>query len=192
MKLINITKLVKSRTKDIVTNLMPEFTYVRVSNSGIVTLKEKWWSIPRTIINITDLYIDVFPKKLAESCQRKGYGKSYNQIFSNDLYVMLQLRAYKKDINIVDYIWKKFNLLHREVPIITTVQTVRALSSSMHYLPVVSPISRLYIPGVEKLIRSMYKKDTFEDLLQKITKIQFKRPQFLVRLELPQLVQQYA
>ena len=182
MKLIKVTSLVKRRTKKLIADLMPEYKYIRVRNSGIVKLKKKWWSFKKIIIPITDLYIHEFPKRLAASCKNKGYGDTYEKLFNNDIYVMLQLKSYKKEINIVDYIWNKYNVLHREVPIITvTTNLVMMEKPSNLYLPVLSPVSRKYIPGFEKLLRNVRKKDSVESLIEKISKIQLKRPLFLVR-----------
>lgn len=182
MNLIKVTRLVKRRVKDMIVSLMPEYGYVRVTNRGLVILKKNWWSFKKTIINITDLFIDVFPKKLAESCKRKGYGDTYERIFSNDLYVMMQLKSYKKDVDLVEYIWEKFNRLHREVPVINiTVEDIALQSPSNIYLPVLSPVSSYYIPGIEILLKKRKKKGTAESLIEKISKIQMRGPQWLVR-----------
>jgi hypothetical protein len=181
MNLIKVTSLVKKRTKDILTDLMPEYKYHRVTNSGLVVLKKRWWHLKRTIINITDLYIDIIPKRLAENCRQKGYGDTYDKLFSNDIYVMLQIRAYKKEFNLVDYVWDKYNVLYREVPIIkVTTNVAMMVDPSSIYLPVLSPVSSKYIPGVERLIRNM-KKNSVEGLIEKISKIKAKNPLVLVR-----------
>lgn len=183
MNLIKVTRLTKRRVKDMIVGLMPEFGYVRVTNRGLVILKKNWWSFQKTIVNITDLFIDIFPKKLAESCKRKGYGDTYERIFSNDLYVMMQLKSYKKDVDLVEYIWEKFNRLHREVHVVHTVVDMVALESSSNiYLPVLSPVSSYYIPGIETLLKKRKKKGTIESLIEKISKIQMRGPQWLIRV----------
>lgn len=184
MNLIKVTNLVKRRTKDMLADLMPEYGYRKITNSGLVVLKKRWWSLKRTIVNITDLYIDIFPKKIADSCKRKGYGDTYDKLFSNDIYVMLQIKSYKKEFNLVDYVWNKYNVLYREVPTIrVTVNTVMIDELSNVYLPVLSPVSPKYIPGVERLLRNM-KKNSVESLVEKISKIKAKLPLVLVRQEM--------
>lgn len=183
MNLIKITRLTKRRVKDMIVDLMPEYGYIRVTNRGLVILKTNWWSFRKTIINITDLFIDVLPKKLADSCKRKGYGDTYERMFSEDLYVMMQLKSYKKDIDIVEYIWEKFNRLHREVPIVTTlVKELYLESSSSLYLPVLSPTSSYYLPEIEILLKKRKKKGTVEEIIEKISKIQIQGPQWLMRV----------
>lgn len=182
MNLIKITPLVKKRVKVLIADLIPEFKYIRVSNQGLVTLKTKWWSFKKTTINITDLFIDILPKKLSDSCKRKGYGDTYERIFSNDIYVIMQLKSYKKDFDIVDYIWNKYNVLHREVPVIKTATNVLVLENPKDiYLPVLSPVSSYFIPGIEKLLKK--RKGTVNVLIEQISKIQKRGPQFLVRLK---------
>ena len=173
MNLIKITPLLKRRTKDMIADMMPEYKYSRITNSGIVKLKKNWWSFKTTTVNITDLYFDVFLKRLADNCKRKGYGDTYERIFSNDIYVILQLKSYKNTISIDDYVWQKYNALFREVPIIKIDSSV-ALSTDL-YLPILSPVSSKYIPGVEKLLRNMKKIDPVESLIEKISKIRKKQ-----------------
>lgn len=172
MNIIKITPLLKKRVKVMCKDLIPQYQYVRITGKGLVILKSKWWSFKRTIINITDLFIDVLPKKLAESCKRKGYGDTYERLFSNDIYVMLQLKAYKKNINIEEYIWEKYNRLHREVPSIQIMTNIILESPEDIYLPILSPVSSYFIPGVEKLLKRMKKRDSVESLIEKISKIQ--------------------
>lgn len=172
MNLIKVTPLTKRRVKNLVADLLPEFGYSRITRSGLVMLKKKWWSFHRTAINITDLFIDVFPKRLAESCKRKGYGDTYERMFSEDLYIMLQLKSYKKDIDIVEYIWNKFNRLYREVPAVSIMISPILLENPANlYLPVLSPVSSYFIPGIVKLLRNRKKKGTIEYLTQKISRI---------------------
>jgi len=170
MNLIKITPLLKKRVKCMIVDLLPEFGYVRITNQGLVILKKKWWSFKRTVINITDLFIDILPKKLSDSCKRKGYGDTYDRLFSNDIFVMLELRSYKKTFDIVDYIWNKYNVLHREVPTIKIVTTVTSLNPKDSYLPVLSPVSSYFIPGVEKLLKRMKKNESVNNLVEKISK----------------------
>jgi len=182
MNIIKVTKLVKRRTKNMLAELMPEYNYVRIRNSGLIVLKENWWSCKRIIVNITDLYIDIFPKELAENCKRKGYGDTYERIFSNDIYIMLQLKSYKKDVNIADYMWNKFNTLYREVPIFNITTNVVILENSENrYIPILSPVSSRYIPGIERLLKRMKKRDSVENLVEKISKIKLRVPQILIR-----------
>lgn len=179
MKLIKVTPLVKRRVKVLVADLIPEFKYVRISNQGLIVLKKNWWSFKRTIVNITDLFIDILPKKLSDSCKRKGYGDTYERIFSNDIYIMMQLKSYKKEVDLVEYIWNKYNVLHREVPVLKTTTEVIVLEDPKYlYLPVLSPVSSFFIPGIEKLLRK--RKGTVESLIEKISKIQRRGPQYLV------------
>lgn len=184
MKLIRITSLLKRRTKQMLVDLLPEYKYSRITNQGVVILKSNKWSLRRTIINITDLYIDIFPKRLAEACKRKGYGDTYSRLFSNDIYVILQIKAYKKTIKIEDYMWDKYNILHREVPILTvTLETNTLLDVSKQYIPVLSPVSSYFIPGIETLIKRMKTKKTpVEKMIEKIKRIEIRSPQFLVRI----------
>lgn len=183
MNLIKVTRLTKRRVKDMIVGLMPEYGYVRVTNRGLVILKKNWWSFKKTIVNITDLFIDIFPNKLAESCKRKGYGDTYERVFSNDLYVMMQLKSYKKDVDIVEYIWEKFNRLHREVHVVhITLDAIALENPSNLYLPVLSPISSYFIPRIETLLKRRKKKGTIESLIEKISKIQIRGPQWLVRV----------
>jgi hypothetical protein len=181
MNLIQITSLTKKRTKNILQDLLPEYKYQKVTNQGLVILKKRWWSFKKTIVTISDLYLSVFPKALADRLKQKGLGEGFISLFNNDIYVMLQLKAYKKEVNIVDYIWNKYNTLLREVPIITTTTSEFILEiADERYLPVLSPVSTFYIPGFERLIKRMKKKDSAESLIGKISKIQLRIPRYLV------------
>jgi len=186
MNLIKITPLLKKRVKLMIVDLLPGYGYIRVTNQGLVILKKKWWSFKKTVINVTDLFIDILPRKLSESCKRKGYGDTYARLFNNDIYIILELKSYKKDFDIVEYIWNKYNVLHREVPIIRITTSIAIPSNS--YLPVLSPVSSYFIPGIEKLLKNMNKKDSFNHLIEKISKIQLRVP----RLELKQYLVQAA
>jgi hypothetical protein len=181
MNLIQITSLTKKRTKNILQDLLPDYKYQRVTNQGLVILKKRWWSLKKTIVTISDLYLSVFPKAIADRLKQKNLGEGFISLFNNDIYVMLQLKAYKKDIDIVDYIWQKYNTLLREVPVITITTSEFILEDeSERYLPVLSPVSNFYIPGFEKLIKRMKKKDSAESLIGKISKIQLRIPQRFV------------
>jgi hypothetical protein len=192
MNLIKITPLLKRRVKDMIVDLIPEYKYILINKRGLVTLKTKWWSFKKTTVNITDLFIDVLPKKLAESCKRKGYGDTYERLFSNDLYVMLQIKAYKKDFDITEYIWDKYNVLHREVPVITLIPNVFTLGVNNDYLPVLSPVSCFFIPGIEKLFRKVRQHESVESLVEKISKIQKKAIESFSRIVINIHVPQYA
>jgi hypothetical protein len=172
MKLINITPYNKRRIRNMVIDLLPEFGYVRVTNRGLVVLKKTWWSIKRTVVNVTDLCIDILPNRLAASCKRKGYGDTYERMFSNDIYIMMQLKSYKKDFDILNYIWDKFNTLHRAIPVVTLTTETRSLRSG--YLPVLSFVSTKYIPGVEKLLKNMHKTKRTENVIFRVIKLQTK------------------
>ena len=159
-----------------IVDLFPEFSYIKVTNQGMVILKNKWWSFKKTTVNITDLFIDILPKKIAESCKRKGYGDTYERLFSNDIYILLQIKAYKQEINIEDYIWNKYNTLHREVPIVKVVTNIFSLDDPENrYVPVLSPLSSYFIPGIEKLLKDRRKKN----VVNKISKILMKQPKAL-------------
>ena len=172
MKLIKITNVLKRRVKQMVVDLLPEFGFVRVTNRGSVILKKKWWSFKKTVVNITDLFIDILPNELAKSCQRKGFGDTYARLFSNDIYVMLQLKAYKDDVDIAEYIWNKYNILHREVPTIIITSEVFLENPSEYRFPILSSMSSYFIPGFETFLKR--KKSHIDELVTKIQKIQRK------------------
>jgi len=179
MNIIKVTPLLKRRVKQMVKDLLSEYNYVHVTKHGLVILKTKWWSFKKTILNVTDLFIDVLPNRLAENCKHKGYGDTYARMFNNDLYVILQLKAYKKTVDIVDYIWNKYNVLYREVPtLFTNVESAILEDQTNRYLPVFSPISSYFIPGVVKLLRRS-KRGSVDGLIEKISKIQLRRPKML-------------
>jgi hypothetical protein len=172
MNLIKVTNVLKRRVKQMVLDLLPEFGFVRVTNRGSVILKKNWWSFRKTVVNITDLFIDILPNQLAKSCQRKGFGDTYAHLFSDDIYIMLQIKAYKADIDIAEYIWNKYNMLHREVPIITITSEVFLENPSEYRFPVLSSTSSKFIPGFETFLKR--KKNTIDELITKIQKIQRK------------------
>jgi hypothetical protein len=172
MKLIKITNILKRRVKQMVLDLLPEFGFVRVTNRGSVILKKDWWSFRKTIVNITDLFIDILPNKLAESCQRKGFGDTYARLFSDDIYVMMQIKAYKQDIDIAEYIWNKYNILYREIPTITITSEVFLENPAEYRFPVLSSMSSYFIPGFETFLKR--KKNTIDELITKIQSIQRK------------------
>ena len=166
-----------------IVDLLPEFGYSRVTKRGVVILKDKWYSFKKTILTITDLYLDVFPKRLSDSCKKSNKGNMFDKVFSNDIYVFLQLRKYKKSINIADYVWEKYNVLHREVPTITiTIDTIMLSSTVGKNLPVISPVSSLYLPSVETLLKKIIKKDSVESLVEKISKIRARGQQAIMRM----------
>ena len=177
MNLIKVTPLTKRRTKQIISDLMPWFSYVRITNQGIVILRKKWWHLfKRTVTNITDLYIDVLPTELSRRCQKKGYGSSYSNVFANDIYVMLQLKSYKKSFDIVGYVWKQYDKLIREVPIIQVIATNNIIEESQVYLPI--PSSYCYIPGFERFLKT--RKTFSQYITEQISKLRGIRilPQF--------------
>ena len=184
MNIIKVTQLTKKRVKDMIADLMPEYKYVRVRNSGVVMLKKRWWSFKYTTVNVTDLFIDTFPKLIVECCKRKGYGDGYSVLFSDNLYVLLRLRAYKKDVDLVGYVWQQYNKLIREVPKLSVIVSSAVIEDpSSRYTPVLSPVSNRYIPGVEILLRRNKKNDSVENLVEKITKIKSRVPKVLVTIQ---------
>lgn len=183
MNIIRVTSLTKKRIKQMMGDLFPEYSYIRVRRNGMVILKKKWWYLKKITTNVTNLLIDTIPRKLSEACKRKGFGDTYDRIFSNDIYVFLQLRSYKKNVDLVDYMWQKYNVLYREVPILSvTVNTAMIENPNTRYIPMISPVSCLYIPRIEKLLKGMKKKDSIEYLIEKISKVKVKTNKVLLRI----------
>ena len=98
MILINTKRLNRRRIKTMLKNLDHTKRFVRVKRNGIIIRKYKWYSLKREKWLITDLFIAVLPKLIAEN--QKELAKINTRISA-----LLYMTQYTKEYDIVEYLW---------------------------------------------------------------------------------------
>ena len=152
--MINITPVVKTRVKQMILDLMPEVGYVKVSNSGIVTLKSKWYSTKSIKTTVTDLLVGVIPEKISEHTVNSGNSINYLSAFNKRIAMIMSMRAYSQTFDICDYVWTEYSKYCVTVPeiIINTNKELLFLKKS-NYLPAKSPFSSIKVMELVKNIK---------------------------------------
>lgn len=153
IRIVQINSITKMRVKDMVLGLMPEVGYVRVSNSGIVTMKKKWWSFSRVRTTVTDLIVGVLPKKVA-SFALKVNGRGNSRVFNEHIAMLLSLGNYSIQFDACDYLWEQYQKYCMEVPtIIINTNNEMAVLQKKSYLPALSKVSTGTVSAIAELIQ---------------------------------------
>ncbi len=170
MNLINTTPVVRKRVKEMVLFLIPEYQYVKVHKSGLVSLKRKRWSLKKTKVNITDLVVGALPTRIAELAYKKGQGSHYNQLFDAKIASLLHVTKYAKQFCIVEYVWKNYVNLCLDAPEIIQPYDPFAIETPRTTLFTLSFNPDRYWYGVLKVIRPKALKPPKWSVLKKINK----------------------
>jgi len=142
IRIVNITPIVKKRVTEMTKVLISEVGYVRVSTSGVVTLKRHWYSIKRVQTNVTDLLIGVLPIKIAEFTNNKNDGLNYIRVFNQDISTILSIRLYNPVFDICEYVWEQYNKHCVDISdIIINTNNEHIFIQKHNYLPSISPMS---------------------------------------------------
>lgn len=143
MKLINITPVTKNRIKEMITWLIPQVGYVRVTNHGLVIMKRSRWAFKRDILNITDVCISLLPNKIAELISGQDSRVEYTLELNKHISNLIYMKYYNDSFEIVEYIWRKYTEMI-SVPLSTPVNSatiLREANSMGQLLPEISSLS---------------------------------------------------
>ena len=189
MRIININPLTIKRTKIMTKSLIPWVGYVRMTYSGLVILKAKWWSFRRTRIPVTDLYFQELPKRIADSANKRGLTGNYFLLFKEAIGSHLELQfTTNRNFDISEYIWDMYNKYHKDVPLIEKIPDLPKILTESNIknnmLPVLSLTSFYSKYGVHRIFRNL-RKDTIgkhkSRLVKRIKKIQNNIPMRIYR-----------
>jgi len=153
MNIINISKSVKQRIKEMSINLLPDTGYVRVTRRGIVILKKHWWSLSSDAVSVTDLCIKWIPKALASHATKSKKGSGHIHSFVTNLTSIIYSSSWSNNFDVVGYLWKQYIDLYVEIPSVTIVKERKLLSQSTSYLPQLSQFSPKTLYGIDRLLR---------------------------------------
>lgn len=186
MNIIKNTKLNRSRIKIMTKYLLPEYNYVRVKKSGVVILKKNWYSLKRSLTLTTDLILDILPKEISKRISPRGETSMISDAFVDEIYVLLRVKDYHREVDVVKTLWTNFNSLCRNVPTITLIETqVLSLERPKAWLPTLSSMSTCNLPNLDKIINYTNGDSTVDTLLSKFGNI-LKRQQLRSRCALPE------
>jgi len=159
-----------------IANLFPEYEYIRVHKSGLVSLKAKRWSLKRTRINVTDLIIGEIPKRIADRAKRNNKGDDYLKVFNSYMGSMINISAYAKEFCIVDYVWEQYINLCLEVPNVSFVlEDYQLQPSTRNFIPLGS-FDNSYWFGIIQLLRQKRLSYKGSVIVEKINEIKKKIP----------------
>lgn len=186
MNIIRNTKLNRVRIKIMTKELFPEYNYIRVKKSGVVVLKKHWYSLKRQLTLTTDLVLDVIPNLLTDAANKNWEYPMRPNMFADELYVLLRVRDYKRNVDIVSTLWKYFNSLCRNIPTITLVeQKPYRLAKEQAWLPVLSVLSAPALPNLDKIVNYTNDSSSVNNVISKFVNI-LKRQQYSTRCALPE------
>jgi len=154
MKLINLTPLRKRRLKIMLDCLYPEYEYIHVKSNGLVDFKKKWYNlrVSQKNINITDLCIYHIPSKLDNLARVKGLGTGYINLFMHMINNILRYKVHLGYRDVLDYLWEQFQTVTNRETLIKANTTFKQLKSSNTTSIVISPLSRLNLLEIKKIL----------------------------------------
>jgi hypothetical protein len=98
-----LNKISIKKLKSILTGLFSEYNYIRISTSGMITLKSNWWSFHKRKVHYCELLISKeIPKKLKYYRLKND---DYESVYNTQLYIIL---TYNDQLDIIDYVYKEF------------------------------------------------------------------------------------
>lgn len=175
MKIININPLTKKRIKVMTKSLIPWIGYVRVTYSGLVTLKAKWWSLRRTRLSVTDLCLHELPRRIAKSAAENNMGQGHELLFKDVIAGYLGLNFGNRNYDLVEYIWEMFNKYHMRIPSITVipnlVRPIGLRNETIELLPILTLTSYSDSYGVHRIFRNFNKEIIRKNARKLIKKI---------------------
>lgn len=189
MRIIDINPLTIKRIKIMAKSLIPWVGYVKVTYSGLVTLKTNWWSLRKTRISVTDLCLLELPKRIANSADRHGLTKNYFLMFKEQIATYLELQFTNSNSDVLEYVWDVYTRYHMDVPIIEKIPdlSVPLAKSNIqtNVLPILSITSYNSRYGVHKIFKDFRKytiKKHKNKLVKKIQRIQNNLPMRLYQI----------
>lgn len=188
MKLININPVTKNRVKQMILGLFPEFGYVRITNSGLLILKTKWYSFKSERVPITDVCIREIPKRISIIAQAKGLGTGYRLMFTQTISSFVESGPINNKLDIVAYIWKQYQSYCIEIPFITKSSLVKR---KVNYLPVRSLPPLLPIHAISVVLHRPLdnSRNIIKEFIEKLKNqvmhwFYLSRPQYRIQLHL--------
>lgn len=175
MRLIKITPIIKIRVKEMILDLFPEYKYVKVKKTGLVSLKKNRWSLRRETLSLTDLAISVIPKRIAKRAKEDNKGNEYLNVFNSYISSMVYMSIYDCHFDIIEYIWNKYVELCLEIPtILIDVEDLDMLDVSYNRPIALSFNKNRYFHGIVRDISPKklptYKKDSVVSKINKLKK----------------------
>jgi len=155
MNIINISRSVKQRVKEMSINLLPNTGYVRVTRRGLVILKKHWWSLSSDVVSVTDLCIKWIPKALAEHATKSNKGTGHIHSFVTNISAIVYSSSWNHSFDVVDFLWQQYVSLYVEIPNITVIKERKLLSERDTYLPQLSLFSSQNLYGIDRILRKI-------------------------------------
>ena len=183
MRIVFITRIVKDRVKRMITDLLPEVGYISINNSGLVTMKRRWWSLSKVNTTVTDLLVGVIPEKIAEyAVASKGIG--YTRVFNQQIYTLLAGRGFNPNFDICDYVWKEYTAHCVNMPdFVVATNTERIIVEKKNYLPISIPTPSGMLRSLTDLISDDPKGWFERRFANKVRRMRENLPAPIVRLK---------
>ena len=116
MKIIGINSLVKKRIEIMAKALIPWIGFVRISNSGIVTLKTNCWSLRKTKLSVTDLCLHKLSNQIAHVATMHNPNHNYLLLFKETITIYLEPHHIDENLDVFEYLWDIYNRYCVKVP----------------------------------------------------------------------------
>ncbi|HKL13881.1 MAG TPA: hypothetical protein VJ907_09775 [Halanaerobiales bacterium] len=165
MRLVFITPVVKQRVKEMIYSLMPDVGYIKISNSGVVTMKKNWYSLQKITSTVTDLLMGTIPQKIAQHVADSSGG--YIRLFNQDLTHIMSMRTYDVTFDICDYVWDQYNKNCIDLTTIVYNTQKEVMYLEKHdYLPSIKPFSNSKVKDLVRAI-GIKEKKIYEERFKK-------------------------
>lgn len=176
MRLINITPITKRRVKEMAKTMIPGVGYVKVTTQGLVILKKKWYSLRRNVVPLTDLCIKEFPRRISQKANENNKGYGYASILSNNIANIVYINSYtdSTEFNLINYLWKMYNDLYKEIPVILykIEESLESIENKYgEWLPQLSIFSSKVMYGIDHILNKYKREKEGNILIKKIKNI---------------------
>lgn len=172
MNIIKNTNINRKRIKVMTKELFPQYKYIKVKSNGLVVFKEKWYRFTKQVVSITDLVLDAIPKEISKRLSGTNNTTNLLNLFADDIYLLLKLRDYRNEVDLVGKIWQVFNKYCLKAPLITTyANKPLAIESSKGWLPVISFYRRVNLPNLQHILDHSKGRSQRDTLISKLARI---------------------
>jgi hypothetical protein len=107
-RLIKINHLTKQKIAEMCVVLLPKVGYARVTGSGLVVLKEHWWSLRWKKLPVTDIIIKYLPIEIGKLICKKDQRDVYVAVFNDKVATVVSLTKYTPRLDLLDYVYKEY------------------------------------------------------------------------------------
>jgi hypothetical protein len=107
-RIIKINHITKQKIAEMCVVLLPRVGYARVTNSGLVILKESWYSLRSKRIPVTDVIIKYIPIEIGKLMHKGKDRDVYLYMFNDKVATVVSLTKYYVELDLLDYVYKEY------------------------------------------------------------------------------------